>query len=408
MSNETRKSIDFTEISLRVADVFLPATPIPNKDLFSGRKDQLQKTFDAVRQPGQHVIIYGERGVGKTSLANIVKTVSQVFFDDQMCVKVNCDGTDDFHSVWLKAMQEITFLQRKLGAGFITEESAIPRNFAEMLPAKPTPNDIRLALASLGQKLAVIFDEFDRLPPEAAKIFPDVIKVLSDYSVATTVVMVGVADTVDQLISNHASVDRALVQVHMPRMKGEELAQILTTGAEKLGMRMGTGASSRIVKLSQGLPHYTHLLGLYATRAALGRASLEVGVEDVRTGLKRAVDNAQHTIKSLYHTATISSRQDALFEEVLLACALAKKDELSFFAAVDVVKPLSDIEGTRYEIPAFARHLSKFCENERGPVLIKSGERRRYRYRFANPLLEPYVIMKGMAAGRIDQKGLRD
>ena len=40
---------------------------------------------------------------------------------------------------------------------------------------------------------------------------------------------------------------------------------------------------------------------------------------------------------------------------------------------------------------------------QRGPILSKKGQPRRYRYRFANPLMQPYVTMRGLASGLITQ-----
>ncbi len=50
------------------------------------------------------------------------------------------------------------------------------------------------------------------------------------------------------------------------------------------------------------------------------------------------------------------------------------------------------------------RLLDKFSsDSDRGPVLEKSGTARRFRFRFVNPLLQPYVIMKGIAKKMVDQ-----
>ena len=51
--------------------LFTPSTPINVADLFAGRQDQLSRIVDAVGERGRHVILYGERGVGKTSLSQI-------------------------------------------------------------------------------------------------------------------------------------------------------------------------------------------------------------------------------------------------------------------------------------------------------------------------------------------------
>lgn len=55
-----------------------------------------------------------------------------------------------------------------------------------------------------------------------------------------------------------------------------------------------------------------------------------------------------------------------------------------------------------YDIPSFARHLASFCKSERGSVLKKIGMKRRFRYRFTDPLMQPFVILKGLAGGMID------
>jgi hypothetical protein len=58
----------------------------------------------------------------------------------------------------------------------------------------------------------------------------------------------------------------------------------------------------------------------------------------------------------------------------------------------------------KYEIAAFSRHLNDFCAKERGPILEKRGYRRRYRFRFLNPLMQPYVLMKGIADGILTEE----
>jgi hypothetical protein len=123
----------------------------------------------------------------------------------------------------------------------------------------------------------------------------------------------------------------------------------------------------------------------------------QVTVADVEGVIGMAVEKAAHSIRSAYQKATRSARPESQYEQVLLACALAEKDELGYFTASAVREPMSQIMGRAYEIPAFARHLNQFAEPVRGCVLQKTGESRRYFYRFANPLLQPFVILSGLA-----------
>lgn len=125
----------------------------------------------------------------------------------------------------------------------------------------------------------------------------------------------------------------------------------------------------------------------------------------MHAAIKTVLGRTQESIISSYHKATSSAREN-LYEQVLLACALAPTDDLGYFAAVDVREPLSAIMGKPYDIPAFARHLNALSGTGRGPVLQKAGATRKFRFRFLNPLLQPYVIMRGLASGMISTEML--
>ncbi|MEX5219608.1 MAG: hypothetical protein NW701_17395 [Nitrospira sp.] len=242
----------------------------------------------------------------------------------------------------------------------------------------------------------------DRLHDKKAKqLFADTVKTLSDHSVPASLVMVGVADTVEELFQQHQSIERALVQVRIPRMSRDELHEVVKRGLEKVGMEIEHNALMRISLLSQGLPHYTHLFGLYSAREAIDRGRKLIMLEDISSAISKALEKAQQTIKSAYHRAISSPRQANLYPSVLLACALSRTDDLGYFAAVDVRDPMEQIMKKPYDIPNFARHLNDFCEESRGPLLQKTGSAHRFRFRFINPLMQPYVIMHGVTDGKV-------
>jgi Holliday junction resolvasome RuvABC ATP-dependent DNA helicase subunit len=387
---------------MHAAKVFTPGAPINKYDLFSGRVDQIRDVLNAVSQRGRHVILFGERGVGKTSLANILSDV----LSDEEYIKmgsgtINCDANDDFSSLWHKVFREITFVSQGK-AGFEGRIVERVETLDEELPEQVVPDHIRFCLQSLPMKSIIIIDEIDRLKDRTTTtLLADTIKNLSDHWTDTTLVLVGVADSVGELIVEHASIERALIQVRMPRMSSDELFGILNKGLKELGMRINDNARDRIARLSQGLPHYTHSLGLYATQEAINHDRNSVVLSDVEKAVKIAVDKTQQSILDTYHRATTSPRKENLYARVLLACALAPTDIMGSFAASDVRAPLSSIMGKPYDIPAFIRHLNEFSEERRGPVLQRSGSSRKYRFRFLNPLVQPFVIAQGLANGLI-------
>jgi Cdc6-like AAA superfamily ATPase len=381
---KSREPGDWEILWHEAGQVFSPGAPIDEQELFAGRADQVRELISAVYQRGQHAIVFGERGVGKTSLANTFTKFMHAPLSRVIATRVNCDGIDDFSNIWHKAVEDW--------------------DISPLLPERVTPDDVRRALREIAANniAIIVLDEFDRLrDPSATRLIADTIKTLSDHSVAATVIIVGVADSVSDLIKEHASIGRALIEIPMPRMRHDELREIIEKRLARLGMHIEPKSERAIVIYSQGLPHYTHLLGLFSAQAAIERRSKTITNRDIETSIQRCLNKAQQSIREAYDRATASPRRDNLFKQVLLACALAEKDDLGYFTASSVAQPMSNIMERRYEIPNFAQHLKDFCDKKRGPILEQRGSTRRFRYRFCDPLMQPYITLLGLRDGTV-------
>jgi Cdc6-like AAA superfamily ATPase len=392
------------ELSLEAGRVFTPAAPIDDRELFAGRTDQVRKVLDAVNQKGQHAIIFGDRGVGKTSLANVLASFIPSGY--MVTRRINCDKGDSYNSVWRKVFEEIQLNEVTKVAGFAGTGHS-PRVDASAEIISPDVVRRQLEFWSKNSLPILIIDEFDRVDESYRAIFADTIKTLSDNAVPATVILVGVADSVDQIIAEHESIQRALVQIKMPRMSRDEIKEIVNK-MTNLGMTIESEAVDRIAVLSQGLPHYAHLLSLHAARAALDVMELHVNLAVLDVAIGNAIESAQQSIRSAWHQAIVSARKDNLFGDVLLSCALAQSDDMGTFAAQDVRAPMQLVTGKPYEIPAFAQHLNEFSDTKRGNILKKQGGNRRFRYRFTNPLMPPFVIMKGFSDKKVTPEILNE
>lgn len=377
----------------RLSQIFTPNAPVNQKDLFRGRLEQIFQISSILSQPGQHAVLYGERGVGKTSLANLLSEFLFADITDEEPVtsaRINCTTHDDFRSIWTKVFRELRL--------------ELP---PEWKGATPDPDDIRWALADLRPRRLIVLDEFDRVEDnEALSLMADTIKALSDHLIPTKVIIVGVADSIDQLIGEHESVQRAVEEVPMPRMSHEEILLIIDKGLEEVDMTADNVARLRISRMAAGLPHYAHLLTLHAAQHAVLDDRDELGPSDVESAIHKSV--RRHSLLREYHVATQSPRPDNLFSRVLAACALADKNDLGYFTARAVREPMKRITGRNYEIAAFAPHLNAFSEIDRGCVLRKEGRDRRFTYRFRNPLLQPFAIFAALADGIIPEDYVKE
>src|SRR6266571_3590570 len=88
---------------------FTPGSPIDTKDLFAGRKRQREKLMSTIFQKGEHAILFGERGVGKTSLANIIFDLLVVMGNyNYHRAKVNCSEETTFEALWRTIFKQLT------------------------------------------------------------------------------------------------------------------------------------------------------------------------------------------------------------------------------------------------------------------------------------------------------------
>jgi hypothetical protein len=392
---------EFQQLAFDVGAVFTPGSPVNERELFAGRIDQSNAILEAVSQRGYHAILYGERGVGKTSLSNVLSAFLYERRSSRFLLpRINCDASDTYSSLWKKQFQDIIVTETRAGIGFSSNQIEINRSVVGSLPDNVTPDDVRRTLEQLAKGLILIpvFDEFDRIrDSHVCTLMADTIKTLSDYAIPATVVIIGVADSVDELIGEHQSIERVLVQIPMPRMSPAETEQIVKNGLARLQMSISQDALEEINGFSQGLPYITHLLALHSTRSVIERQSRNVTTDDVDQGTKAALDQWQQSTKSSYYNATKSQQPGHIYKEVLTACALADTDDLGYFAAADVRAPLRQITGKFYDIPNFARHLKELSEPGRGDMLKRTGEKRRLRYRFNSPMMRPYIVMRGFA-----------
>jgi Cdc6-like AAA superfamily ATPase len=411
------------KLEVQAAKVFQPRTPISAREFFAGRWSQITSLADAVGQAGLHVVIYGERGVGKTSLANVVRPIIEAFEEadrenqpehekpaPRLMIKANANSGDTFSSIWEKLIEDLTWIDDTDEVGFQPRaKGRISLREAFDLPDRLGVDHIRRLVSRIAGGPVFIIDEFDRAASEASKEFTDLIKAFSDFAIDCTVILVGVSDTVDGLVADHASINRALVQILLPRMETKELRQILENAEKALSIEFSSEAASLIVNISQGLPHYTHLLGLHAVRLSARSFSSYVEKTAVFEALKEAVKQAQQTVTEKYSKATHSAHKEALYRQVLLACALAgakSHDPLGYFNPGSIVEPLESILDKELQIATFSNHLSEFCKEKRGEILERIGQERAYRFRFRDPMLVPFVFMDAIANGLVSSEKL--
>jgi Cdc6-like AAA superfamily ATPase len=385
--------------------VFRPSAPVDREDLFSGRGSQLASVQEAIGAVGQHAVIFGERGVGKTSLAATSADITRR--RESIAMRVNCDQSDNFFTLWQKVIDEFQVVLADKPSPAL--EAALERATEVLDNDSLGPNHVRVAFRHVTplSPVVIVFDEFDQMNDQATlSLISNTIKLLSDHIESVTLVAVGVASNVSDLIAGHQSIQRNLVQVRMPRMVPDELEGILDRGLGQLAMTATAQTRSFLRTVPRGLPQYAHLLAQEGARQALWNGEAEITFAHVFDGLQVGLEKLDYTLASAFDEATYSAKPSR-FAEVLYACAMVRPDRDGYFSPSAIRQHYSSIIGQQVAIDRYNPHLTALSQ-ARGEILHRRGPERARRYRFANTLMEPYIMLKGLAEGKITPDSLAD
>jgi hypothetical protein len=373
-----------------VQDLFSPAAPINEASLIAGRQEQIHDLTGAVFERGRHAILFGEKGVGKTSLANTFHMMFSSGMRSIVSIRKPAFPGDNFSSLWRRVFSEMMVDGQRVSA---------------LYPGQITPDDVVRELAGFGLNTLpiIILDEFDKFSDvESKKLISHTIKAVSDDKTCNaTIVIVGIAEDVAILVEEHSSISRNITEIKMPRMSRPEMDEIIDQRYPKVGLSLETEARSNILNLARGLPEYVHFLARDAAKSAIQARRLDVNAGDVGVAIRNMMKNADQTSEDAYNTAILSNKKNNLYKQVLLSCALARTDDMGRFTPSDVLPPLTRILGRQIKIANFFPHIEAFCTEERGAILEKKGARQAYKYRFREPKMQPYVLMKGVATNLV-------
>lgn len=386
----TAREVDWKALRTEVLETFTPGPPINEVAQFAGRKAIIQKLQDIVVERARHAIIFGERGVGKTSLANVFYKDLNSSTRTVRDIPVDADSGDSFDSLWRKVFRRIKWPN---------DEFTLDNYYDG--PIEPDHVFLQLSKFSQNEYPIIIIDEYDRIGNDDCRILmTDLIKMLTRAVNNPTIILVGVADNILQLVKDHGSIHRNLAQVPMDRMNRDEIRDVIVTRIRRLRMKISDDAVWRIAYFSAGLPFYAHSLGKYSALRAVEKRTISIDESLVISSLVDCISDVDYTIAESYTRATEQIyRKGNIFSQVLAACALTENNDLGQFTAASVIEPLSEIMGEHYDSPAFSFHLNQLTNPERGSVLMKTGARRTFQYHFSEPAMQPYIIMKSLQDG---------
>jgi len=363
-------------------EVFTPTRPQRSSRRVSGRQTELLRIFRAIALDRAHVVLYGERGRGKTSLVNLVASAARS--SGYMVGRYTCSFDSRFDDIVRGLVRD---LPKSMLAAPVVQDDELEGCEAALPRGRIQPRDIAALPGRLaGRHVVLIADEFDRVEDSATRTwFADAIKQASDRGAAISLIIVGVSDSLEELVGRHPSIQRNILGLALPLLSDAEIDEILVQGGRDAGIEFLPRVREAVIDVARGVPYVAQLLGLHAGTEAIARASSQVEAQDLLAAFRRAVDEADPRVAAIYQGITHGERDRGMLDS-LRAIAGGEQDRYARFIVLEH-------EGAHFiadrwlETGAWARlkeaSTVRACRSV-GPDT----------FAFSEPMLQHYILMR--------------
>lgn len=273
---------------MKFIEAFTPSQPVSDRTRFAGRVDILDSLIRAIEEKRLHVVIYGARGLGKTSAIHVLAQAARDA--NYLVVYLSCGADSNFDEVFRTVAASIPMLFHKT-AGLTSPEVEKGKTLADSLPAGPiSPRVASDILAKVvGTRVVVLLDEFDRCgSPLFRRDVAELIKNLSDRLVRVQIIIAGVAIDLVELLEHSPSIQRNIYPLQVPSMTAAEVRSLIRNGEDLCGVRFHETSTQVIVKAANGSPYLASLLSHHAGICALEGFRVDVTAIDAIAGISVA------------------------------------------------------------------------------------------------------------------------
>lgn len=391
-SDEVEQQNDVAIVRRRIAlrDAIGASQPVTDREHFAGRHDILRQLISAVEQQRLHVVVYGERGIGKTSLLHVFADTAR---EARYTVLYGSCGSDtDFASLFRAFASRIPRIYHRSVAPN-SPEAEQRDNFDVMLPTGFGPRELADLFADVaGTRVILILDEYDRVTDASFRgDVAELIKNLSDRAARVQLVLAGVAQNLDEILGYAPSVRRNIVGLPMRPMSPEEVNEMIGIAEQAAELEYVEAANRLITIMAGGSPYLVRLLAHHAGLAAIDTRSAVVTEAHATTAVERVLTEWNASLPRRIQ-ASLSRDEARAHWPLLIAAARAGSAGDGLFTVDEVITELNEAQPTI----AIERELRKFVgTHDLLDTETKDGETR---FRFRYPSIAALLLMSSAMA----------
>lgn len=402
-----------TDFAKKVFEVLSVSQPVRSIEHLRGRDNELERVRRALLAPGRHVFIFGERGVGKSSLGQTAAIQYQS--SDAEPVFVSGSPEDTFKhliaDIASRALgrSKLDSNRKTSAAGFewgglnLSRGTEIsPLSLVEQINSIGDGASLLAQVAQLHSTAPiVVIDEFDAIESkEERNKFATLLKQLGDQDVNLKFIFTGIGRTLDDLLGAHQSAYRQLDSVELGRLGWDARKEIATNAVEALGLHLHYDVGWRIASISDGFPYFIHLIVEKMLWEAQTDKSLvdELEWTHFRRGLSEAIRGISAELRRPYERAVLHRADE--FEDVVWSTADGDdlfRDLTQMFESYKRICRKRERENA-LDRSRFGDSLRKLKQESFGAIL-SSVPRRQGWYTYREKMLRGFVRMQAEVSG---------
>lgn len=391
----TERSLSYVgEVTKLNREVFTPTRPKRTIREFVGRVDFIEGIVQAIEEERAHVVLFGHKSVGKTSVLNIIS--SSASEAGYLVARVMCTADLTFETLMRAIFADLSAHLATAPAGPVLEKQLGVDQLDDLIDGEITdvPSALRVFGRITGQQIIILLDDFQRIGDNSIKTkIRDFMGALSDRGAWVSLVLAGHGDLSSTFEFLQGDIPSGTVTFELELMSPEEVAGIVEKGGARLGIQFDEEVTGAIIQLSQGLPVVTQWLGLLTARRALRAYADSVTMEDLIEVTDEVSSKVSQRLTGVLDKVHGAGRtvwaEDLLF---LAARTPIRKDGM--FSTSDMRHEARRAVGRSFSELSLHRVMAQFCNGGDDPILEKIPTADGMRYRFSNPMMRAVIMLR--------------
>jgi hypothetical protein len=209
-------------------------------------------------------------------------------------------------------------------------------------------------------------------------------------------VLIGVAESLDQLRQLHPSLQRTMVPIPLPLLPDDEIGALLEQGCKDLRLSIDPDARRAVLLLTQGSPYFAQLLSLHASNSAVQRGGRALTLDDVAAALVLVLEESRHSFEPMLGGLP---RADPRWPDLLFAAASAQCNGFGWFTAASA---RASATHQAMDLPQdLTFGLRVLASPDGGSILKMRSMPEADEFTFAHVNLRNYVLMREAERRRV-------